>query len=538
MSLRFIIGRAGTGKTSYVLDNIHKELQQRPRGPGIIVLVPDQATFQMERVLASLPGLGGAIRAHVYSFRRLAWRVLQEVGGAARPHLRETGKRMVLCNLLQQRKNELRVFGRVANQPDFADSLARLIGEMKIYCITPEELAQQAAAQDARQVLLQSKLQDISLLYSDFQQFIENTFIDPDDYLHLLAERLPGSPTCQGAEVWVDGFTGFTPQEYRVLQNLMLVSVRVNVALCCDPAVLEEPLDEQELFYGTHQTCDILTRLAERNGVEIEEPCLLNGADQGRFHRRPALAYLEEHLVSSREPYKGEANGLKLVAAHSRQAEVEGAAREIIALARDEGYRWREITVLVRDITQYGELVERVFAEYNIPCFIDYKRSVLHHPLVELLRAAMETVISRWSYAAVFRYLKTDLVPVSREEVDVLKTMFWPTYSWVSLTDDQPWRYRRVYSVGEDNDISGEELEELEKINEIRQRAVKALVSFAGCGRRKEGYRVGGICCLYTLMKELGIREILKEWSRLAQENGQLIGPENMPRSTIRFFCC
>ncbi len=523
MSLRFIIGRAGTGKTSYILDNIHKELRQRPRGPGIIVLVPDQATFQMERVLASLPDLGGAIRAHVYSFRRLAWRVLQEAGGAARPHLRETGKRMVICNLLQQRKDELRVFGRAANQPDFADSLARLIGEMKIYCITPEELARKAAAGDTGQVLLQSKLQDISLLYSDFQQFLENTFIDPDDYLNLLAERLSESPTCQGAEVWVDGFTGFTPQEYRVLQNLMLVSARVNVALCCEPAVLKQPLDEQELFHGTHQTFDILTRLAETNGVEIEKPCLLDGDYQGRFHSRPALGHLEKHLVSSCKPYVGEANGLKLVAAHSRQAEVEGAAREIIALARDESYRWREITVLVRDITQYGEMVERVFAEYDIPCFIDYKRPVLHHPLVELLRAAMETVISRWSYAAVFRYLKTDLVPVSREEVDLLENyVLAHGIRGSRWTDGQPWRYRRVYSAGKDNDISDEELEELEKINEIRHRAVKALVSFAAAAGEKTATVLEVSAALYTLMKELGIREKLEEWSRLAQERGQL----------------
>ena len=109
-----------------------------------------------------------------------------------------------------------------------------------------------------------------------------------------------------------------------MLQNLMLVSARVNVALCCEPAVLKQPLDEQELFHGTHQTFDILTRLAETNGVEIEEPCLLDGDNQGRFHSRPALGHLEKHLVSSCKPYVGEANRLKLVAAHSRQAEVEG----------------------------------------------------------------------------------------------------------------------------------------------------------------------------------------------------------------------
>ena len=194
--------------------------------------------------------------------------------------------------------------------------------------------------------------------------------------------------------------------------------------------------------------------------------------------------------------------------------------------------------MLVRDITRYGEMVERVFAEYDIPCFIDYKRPVLHHPLVELLRAAMETVISRWSYAAVFRYLKTDLVPVSREEVDLLENyVLAHGIRGSRWTDGQPWRYRRVYSAGKDNDISDEELEELEKINEIRHRAVKALVSFAAAAG-KDSYRVGGIRCPVYFDEGTGNKRETEEWSRLAQERGQLDRAANMPRFTTRFFCC
>lgn len=523
MSLRFIIGRAGTGKTSYCLQEIHKELLARPRGPGIILLVPEQSTFYMERALVLLPGLGGAIRAHVYSFRRLAWRVLQEAGGGARTLLRETGKRMILRNLLNQRKDQLKVFHQVARQPNFADSLAQVIGEMKMYCVTPAELSRIAADLGQENLLLRDKLQDLSLLYGDLEQFLAGRFIDPDDYLSLLAERLPLSHTCRGAEVWVDGFSGFTPQEYRVLKGLLMVSSRVNVALCCDSSVLGCPPDEQELFYHTHRTYDTLLDLAYQAGADVEESYVLDNVKHHRFTPNPALNHLERYFFTwPRQVYSGPVSGIKLVAAHNRRAEVEGAAREIIALLRDHGYRWREISVLVRDITQYDELLERVFADYDIPYFIDFKRPVSHHPLIELMRAALETVTSKWAHAPVIRYLKTDLVPVTREEVDQLENyVLAHGIRGTRWTDGKPWSYRRYYSIGDRDELTADEACELELINDIKARAITHLNAFAAAVSRAGTVRDIS-AALYGLLDDLEVKKTLEGWSEKARESGEL----------------
>lgn len=523
MSLRFIVGRAGTGKTRYCLSAIHKELLARPRGPGIILLVPEQATFQMERTLASLPGLAGSMRAHVLSFRRLAWRVLQEAGGAARPHLRETGKRMVLRKLLEEKMTQLKVFHRAARQPNFADSLAHALAELKTYCVTPQQLTALAAALGPEYALLRGKLEDMSLIYASFDQFLAGRFIAPDDYLDLLASRLPGSSLCRDAEVWVDGFSSFTPQEFRVLRGLLTVSTRVNVVLCCDSTVLGKPLDEQELFHCTHQTHDTLLDLARQAGVEVEEMLVLERSGPHRFAANPVLSHIEEYLFCwPRRAWAQNTDGLRLVAAHNRHAEVEGAAREIIALSRDRGYRWREISVLVRDISLYADLVTRVFDDHGIPCFIDHKRPVLHHPLIELLRSALETVASGWAYDPVFRYLKTDLVPVAREEVDELENyVLAHGIRGNRWTDGRPWEYRRRYSLGEDEDVLPEQAEELDRINGIRAKVVPALAAFDRSVRENTTAR--GISeAIYHLLTGLGVKEQLEKWSGEARESGQL----------------
>ena len=637
MSLRFIIGRAGMGKTTHCLSQIQQELLARPQGRSLILLVPEQGTFQMEAALASLPGLGGTMRARVCSFRRLAWTVLQEVGGASRPHLREIGKRMVLQGLLEQNQKQLKVFYQAAKHPNFSDHLASAIAELKRYCLTPNQLTEMAEVFPAgANNLLRDKLKDLALLYAELEKFLLNRFTDPDDYLSLLAQVLPHAASLRGSEVWVDGFSGFTPQEYQVLASLLTISERVQVTLCLDPAVLAEPVEEAELFYQTHATYTDLLGLAREDGAAVEEPVLLPGTEpvgdvtelvgggpeqasdsaepapgglelasvslrqitgdpkptsdslelasgnleqassvseqtlggtRHRFSQNPALAHLEQSFFCwPRRPYLAEPAQIKLVAAHNRQAEVEWVAREIVALARDRNYRWREISVLARDLNLYEELLEQVFADYAIPVFIDYKRPVRHHPLVELMRSALETVDTGWAGAPVFRYLKTDFVPIAREEVDRLENYCLAHgikgKRWI---DGQPWTYRARGGFGESEkeaELSSAqaaaqatatavqatattaqtntqiavqvaattaqsashaaEINELAEINRVKEQAIHDLAEFSRAMEVSGSFREISTA-LYTLINRLGVKEKLEEWAREAQANRQLV---------------
>jgi len=253
-----------------------------------------------------------------------------------------------------------------------------------------------------------------------------------------LAEQVPRSALLQGADVYIDGFHGFTPQELAVIGPLLLAARRVTVALTLDrPPDDEAPLDPLHLFYETARTYRQLRRLAADVGCPVEgDVCL----EPGKRFAHPALAHLERvYEVYPGVPYQPEEGGscstaadgngtaqqcheggtvggtdgglaVQLFQAVNRRAEVEGAAREIVRLVRDEGYRFRDVAVLVRNSDDYHDLLETIFADYGIPVFMDRKRSMLNHPLIELLRSALETFVTHWRYEAVFRCLKTELL--------------------------------------------------------------------------------------------------------------------------------
>ncbi|MCO6436012.1 MAG: exodeoxyribonuclease V subunit gamma [Phycisphaerae bacterium] len=141
MSVRFIIGRAGTGKTHYCLQSVRENLKQSPvDGPRLIVLVPEQAALQTERSLLESGGVGAAHRAEALSFRRLAMKVLESTGGSDRMALSEPARAMVLRHLVHVHGKKLQYYRRVDRLGGFLERLGGTISELMQECVGPEEL--------------------------------------------------------------------------------------------------------------------------------------------------------------------------------------------------------------------------------------------------------------------------------------------------------------------------------------------------------------------------------------------------------------
>ena len=211
MSLRFILGRAGSGKTTYCLDKMREKLHTSQEGNNLILLVPEQATFQMEMELAKTPDLNGIIRAQVFSFNRLTWKILQEVGGGSKVHLSDLGKTMVIRKFLEQRKEEFQVFRRASELPGFAETMGAMISELKLYQISLEEI-KSFYRKKGRGFLLFDKLKDLTLIYEDLEKYLADAYIDTDDYLNLLAEKIHLSPMMKKPRFGLMNSQGLLPK--------------------------------------------------------------------------------------------------------------------------------------------------------------------------------------------------------------------------------------------------------------------------------------------------------------------------------------
>ncbi len=523
MPLRLVMGRAGTGKTHTCLDEITKQMKADPLGSPLIFIVPAQATFNMERELAAR---GGSIRAQVYSFKRLAYRVLRETGGAANYPVTELGRRMILKNILLDHKQNLHLLGALHNRTGFLASLSEIISDFKTCKVLPEHLSDLLEKKD--QGRMEMKLQDLSLVYSSLGARLADKLTDPDDYLDLLAEQIPAASLLDGCRVWIDGFVSFNPQEWAVIQRLLGKARNVTLTLCADKNSIRGDLPAHHPFTKSRETFDRIQRLAGKEGTEIKA-IFLNPGPSSRFAAAPELSYLESNFFNYQaRPCRENVRKITLMSGVNLRAEVEGAARAIRRLLRDQGMRLREIMIAVRDVDIYFPLLRKILADYEIPFFIDHRRPVMHHPLVELLRSTLEVWQSQWSYEPIFRYLKSGLTRVSREEVDILENYVLAAgirgSSWYN---ERPWHYvpERLW-VGEkrgDEKAAGM----LDSINQIRSKTVKELraaqlkmhEAAAGRPRRMSGREWASI--LLELCMDLEVPRRLNEWGVAALNSGQ-----------------
>lgn len=534
MSLRMIIGRSGSGKSTAIREEIAARLAEDPQGKPIIFIVPEQGSFEAERALVTTGSAKGSLRAQVLSFRRLAYRVMQETGGSARVAISEEGKRMLLYKIIRRRKDELKLFGASGEQLGFVGKLSELYTEMKRYCVDSgcvEDQLEMLAGAAGGPPLLRRKLEDIAAVYRDFERELAPLYMDEEDTLAALAEGVSQSAYVRGAEIWIDGFNGFTPQEYIVLRELMQHADTVTVALTLDkpyPGGMQP--HELDLFHPTAVTYIKLRGIAEELGLDIADE-MMSSEVPPRFKERPALAHLERGYdrkrrwqtvggVASLEP-----EGIVLAAAANRRAEVEGAAREMLRLAREEGARFRDMAVFSRNLGDYEDLIGPLFREYGVPFFLDQKRSELHHPLIEFIRAALDVVLRRWRYEDVFRCVKSDLLlpldgSLSREDMDRLENHVLASGIRGSRwTDGRPWKGIPSLSL-EDGSQENRRDSSLEVIERCRAAVTGPLHAFEK--RMKKGATAREQCtAVFRLLEEADIPEKLELMSRSALNAGK-----------------
>ncbi|WP_096270328.1 helicase-exonuclease AddAB subunit AddB [Paucisalibacillus globulus] len=533
MGLRFILGRAGTEKSTVAFEEIKENSIRNPQGPPIFYIVPDQMTFEQEYALFRDEAFQGSIRTQVTSFSRLAWLILQETGGATKQFISSVGIQMMLRKIIEEKEGEWHVFQKAVEKQGFLSQLEKIITEFKRYEVTPETLLMQKyqinqyAHKEPGELALINKLNDLHYIYDKLGQALAGQYIDSEDQLSLLAEKITEAESLEGAEIYFDGFHRFTPKELVVVETLLKKCERVTVTITVDDADNTE-LTDMDLFHQTKETYQVLRQIAEANAIEVESNIVLDPID-GIFHDKPYFAHLERNFDVRPAPRFNGIAPIQIAEAVHPRAEIEGVAQEILRLVREENYRYRDIAVLIRQTETYQDIIGTIFEDYNIPVFIDEKRSMLNHSLIEFIRSALEVVDGNWRYDAVFRMLKTGFIPPSdatypltNDAIDELENycIEYGIRSRKQWMSKEEWIFQRFrgFERGAQTDA---EKEMQTRINHCRRQIVEALGEFDEQIRAASTIR--DLCMnTFMLLEKLRAPEKLEEMRNLFDEKGQL----------------
>lgn len=525
MSLQLIWGSSGSGKSHWLYSSMIREAKEHPE-KRYMIIVPEQFTMQTQRELVRLHPAGGILNIDILSFQRLAFRVFEETGASQKPVLTETGKNLLLRRVAAQEKSKLEVLGSRLEKSGYISQIKSILSELTQYEISEGELEEMIRISEKRPQL-QYKLKDILTLYRGFSQYKKDRFLTAEELLDVFCQAAEDSRLLKGSVLAFDGFTGFTPVQQNALKKLMTLCGKLQITVTMDPA--EQPVGkifDHELFYLSKKTIQTLFRLAKETGTQLLEPVVLTKGH--RFYPGGELEFLERQLFRYGKP-KGfyenhpfcheaggktgrkEVQGISLHVSGSPVEEVEFAARTILTLVREQGFRYREIAVMAGDLPSYGNYVRKVFDEQGIPCFVDQTVQILLNPCLEFIRGAFGLLEFNFSYESVFRYLRTGFAGISRQETDRLENYVKAlgirgNYQW-----QQSWTRETAAMVPG----------EAEDCEEYRKRIMESLapwLEISGSGKAPLRRYAEA---LYDLLVSCKIQQQLKEQEQEFERKGQ-----------------
>ena len=519
MSLRFYFGPSGSGKSHRIYEEIMQRAAQEP-GRNFLIIVPDQFTMQTQKDLVMRSDRGGILNIDVLSFGRLSHRILEEVGTKEMPVLDDTGKSLVLQKIAADLKEQLPAMGSLLHKQGYIHEVKSAISEFMQYGISTQDMDKLIASAEKRGALAM-KLRDLKTLYRGFQDYIRDHFITTEETLDVLRRSLVKSKILPDSVVVFDGFTGFTPIQNRLIQELMRVCeetiVTVTIGEEEDPYQMD---GEQKLFHLSKKTVADLVKLAAEAEVTRGEDVFVKGGPN-RFTEAPALCYLEQNLFRYQyEPYTEKQCEIRMFEALSPREEVHQTALYIRKLIREEGLTYRDIAVVIGDLEGYASYVETEFGQLEIPCFLDRTRGIVLNPMIEYIKSALQLYIRDFSYDTVFHFLRSGMADISREEIDELE-------NYVIRTGARGYRtYSRLFTrkTEEMQQGSGQEdteraEETLERLNRIRQQFADTVEILHMAPRAKAGEYVDH---LYDFLEQNQVQQKLLNYQQQFEQEGDL----------------
>ena len=498
MGLRIIYGKPGTGKSEFCFSEVANLIEKEKK---IYMITPEQFSFTAEKKLMERIKKKAITNAEVVTLSRLAYRVINEIGGANKTQISKCGKAMIIYSILNKYKTEFKFLGKSDENIELS---MNAIKELKKHGITIESLKEEK--ENAKDNYLKSKLSDMILIYEKFEEQIENKYIEDTDLLTILSRNLEQTNIIKDSLIYIDEFAGFTGQEYEVIKKLIEQAKQVNITMCINNLDTNTNPDT-DIFYSNKQTLKKILNLVKENGFKLEEPVFLNNAY--RF-KTEELKHLSENISSIKiNKYDRKTKNVQIFLAQNPYSEIEEIAKQITKLIRDENLRYKDIAIIAKNIDEYSSLVRSIFSKYEIPVFIDEKRDLNQNIITQYILSIIEILNKNFTTESIFFYLKSGFCDIEKDEIFKLENY---CIKWGIKQN----KWKKEFTYEKEN---VDKAQEIERLNELRKQIINPLLELKKImDNEKTAKNISR--CLYEFLTNQNVEEKIQIKVNELQEAG------------------
>ncbi len=494
--LQFILGRSGCGKTTTIIKEITKEVKNGRDGK-ILYLVPEQNSFEMEKAMFNNLGAIDSQKVSVLNFSRLSDFVYREIGMISGSFIDDGVKNILMSLAIEECQDVLSIYKGQVKKPEFINLMLKTAREFKLCEVSTEDLMDKI--KEINDDTLKEKIRETTTIIDVYNALVARSYLDPLDELSKVCEVLKNNDIFKDYIIYVDGFTGFTKQERNIIEQLLIQSEKITVALCGDDA---EFSSSNELFMECKKTKLLISEIAKNNSVDVLKNINLN--IQYRYNNQD-LKTLEESIFRINSPInKEEVNNICIIENSDIYDEVNGIACQIKKLIIEYDYSYKDIAVVCRSLEDYKGILNTVFDKFKLAYFMDTSKEITSEPLAVFALSAFDIVTSSFSAENILKFLKCGLNKFTLEEISLFENYL---YVW-GITGNRLTIKFTANPRGYVDEFTTKDNETLQKIENIRVQIITPLVEFKEKITDTNGLEISK--ALYKLIEDFEVCKHLK----------------------------
>ena len=497
--LHFINGGSGTGKTTIVINKIAEYISNSQK--NVYFIVPEQQSFESKKILLNTLGEQSVNKVEIITFSRFPDFLMRICGGFCGEKIDDGGKRILMSCAIDEVKDKLKIYSEQSNNIDFIEMMLAIIKEYKSECISVDMLYK--VSNKFEKSVLKNKLLDCALIYQVYSAMLDEKYIDTDDDLDRVTEILKSNNIFSNSVIFVDGFSGFTLQQFGVIECIIKQ---------CDDFFITLPsrdiiIKKGSIFTQIENTKKSLIKIAENNNIIIDTPIECLKDYRHNKYNCEDIEYFADNIYSGNTddllPPPRNIKNIEIYNSSDKYEEITYIANQIKKLVFNN-YSYKDIVVVTRDIDTYSNIISSVFSKCDIPLFMDIPHMVDGKPLIKLIMSAFNIVKYGFDTSYIFAILKTELTNIDLYDISLLENY---AYMW-SL---KPNEWKKEFTKNPNGFGCEENKELLDRLNELREIIITPIINFTKNIKCDNGAEMAK--AVYTLLEELKVDEQIQEYS-------------------------
>lgn len=491
--LHLLKGRAGSGKTARMREIISQLAENGNSRP--LLLVPEQFSFETERIMLAYLGPKNLKNIDIFSFPRMAFSELQKKGLSNLKTADNGIKAAIMSEALVQLEGRLDIFSDVRHNSTALSPLVDFCKELKYCCIDSESLA--VKLENSTNLFLKNKLTELDLIRNAYEALLTQSYFDDSDAVSVFTNLATENGFFKNKTLFLDGFRDFSKQEIECLKLAFSQCDDVYITLCID-----ERVKKFSSLYYMKELEKRLRTIASKTDTAVDEVFF----EQTENAFAPDIARLEKSLFENEKHEKFNYNG-DIVVAKCPDSENEAlfVANTIKKLLKTGKYRCRDIAVIERTNGTYKKSIIDALKRLSVPVFDDSRQPLATETLFINICSALECVSNGITTQSLMSYLKTGLTGLTVSEISRLEK-----YALVWDLKASGWQKDFImHPDGFGEDLDEKAQNRLDELNSIRKKAVLPLLKLKKDCENADGKAIA--TAVYDFIINSKIKENLLE---------------------------